>query len=150
VKIKYSEHAAPHLRGTTAHVPPALAASLVATGFAEACPLPSRGSRGWLEARLEQAAMATGPHKDDVPSGFVAETEWGVQDCISLNGQVLIIKRTGHETFRFSEPPEDCPMTVVEKFLSLKHGPEEAAEALADAKRNHERYKKSLQGARRW
>ncbi len=58
MKIKYNENAAPHLRGTTAHVPPALAASLVATGFAEACALPRRGTNEWLEARNEQAALA--------------------------------------------------------------------------------------------
>jgi hypothetical protein len=58
VKITFNENAAPHLRGTTAHVPPALAASLVATGFAEACPAPRRGSKEWLEHRLEQSRRA--------------------------------------------------------------------------------------------
>lgn len=67
MKITYTEHAAPHLRGTTAHVPPALAASLVAAGFAEACPLPKRGSPGWVEARTEQAKENfRGPDPHDV------------------------------------------------------------------------------------
>jgi len=67
VKIKYTEHAAPHLRGTTAHVQPALAASLVATGFAVAVPLPKRGSPGWAEARVEHSkANFVGPDSHDV------------------------------------------------------------------------------------
>jgi hypothetical protein len=55
MKIKFTDAAAPEKRGTTAHVSHALAAALVAGGFAEAVPTPKRGAPGWLEARLEES-----------------------------------------------------------------------------------------------
>lgn len=54
MKIKYTDAAAPAKRNTTAHVSHALAAALVAGGFAEACPMPPRGSKEWLAERIEQ------------------------------------------------------------------------------------------------
>jgi hypothetical protein len=66
MKITYTEHAAPHLRGTTVHVQPALAASLVATGFAVAHPRPRYGTKEWLDERAEQSAHAGPPDAYDV------------------------------------------------------------------------------------
>jgi len=66
MKVTYTEHAAPHKRGTSEHVPPALAATLVASGLAIACPMPPHGAKGWLEARLEQSAHAGPPDTYDV------------------------------------------------------------------------------------
>jgi hypothetical protein len=116
MKVTYTEHAAPNKRGTTEHLQPALAASLIAAGFAVACPLPRRGSSEWLAARTEQAALARTPDKDDVCAGFVEGVEWGVKEG---GQQVLIIKKHGHETQFFTEPPKDAPKSIVKQFEAL-------------------------------
>jgi len=153
VKIKYNENAAPHLRGTTAHLPPALAASLVATGFAEPCPLPRRGSPGWTEARLEQSRENAGsPNAGDTAVPFTEGVEWGVRDKQHADGEPLIIRRSGFVTTHFNARniPKDCPSSIIDKFLRLRNAPGASAEALAEAKRKQDAYNAQLQGAKRW
>jgi hypothetical protein len=66
MKVQYTDAAAPAKRGTTEHLPVHVAASLIAAGFAVATPVPVRGSKEWLEARLEQSKMAGPPDPHDV------------------------------------------------------------------------------------
>ena len=151
MKITYTEFAAPNLRGTTAHVPPALGASLIATGFAVACPLPRRGQKGWLEARLEQSNLAGPPDPQDVSANFVQGTEWGVKDRVTSQGQVLILKRSGSETTFFATPPPDCPESVIARFEQLGGKFDGAAAAqLERAKAEQARYESKIANAKRW
>jgi hypothetical protein len=63
MKIKYL--ASSPKNGTVEHVRNDVGLTLIAAGFAETVPLPKRGSPGWLEARQEQSALATGPSAGD-------------------------------------------------------------------------------------
>jgi hypothetical protein len=47
--------------GTEEHVSATVANNLIAAGFAERCPIAPRGSKEWLEQRLEQSRRAS-PH----------------------------------------------------------------------------------------
>ena len=88
--------------GTIEHVRPDVGRTLVAAGFAEAVPLPARGSKDWLAARNEQAALTTKPDAHDTVIENVIGVRW---ECISLpiTGIPAILRRSGCEVTRLHE-----------------------------------------------
>jgi hypothetical protein len=122
--------------GLTEHLPPLIAQALIATGYADACPMPARGSAGWLAARNEQAQTATAPSAYDTVAGAPGIT-WGIQN--QRSGKVNVIKRVDSDTFFFDAPPADCPRSIIQQFLDAAAVNTEAnAVAIAAAKKAQE------------
>lgn len=117
MKVRYT--AASPKAGQVEHLPPHIGNTLVAAGFAEAVPLPSRNDPGWLDARNEQAALAV-PQPGDVDPNAKG-TEWGIRERTSSDGfsHARIIMRRGSETFYFDAPPADCPASIKARFQQL-------------------------------
>jgi len=126
------------------HLPPSVAQALIAAGFAEACPVPRRGTNEYLQMRKEQTAHLT-PNPADVNTTVQGE-EWGVQDKgTSMFSQVMVVKRVGAETFYYDAPPVDAPLTIVQRFrdLTLTTADEASAIAVAAAKKQAEENKEA-------
>ena len=116
--------------GLTEHLPPLVAQTLIASGFADASPMPERGSAAWLAARNEQAQTCTGTAADTVAG--VSGIEWGIHQSGKV---VAVIKRVGSDTFFFDTPPADTPRSIVQQFLDAASlSPEANAVAIAAAK----------------
>jgi hypothetical protein len=115
MKITYTEFAAdPALRGTTTNLPAHIAQVLIAQGVAKSCPMPPRGSAGWLAARKEQSALATAADPGDtvVHMGL----EWGIQHNL---GKPAIIKRLNSENYFYDVPPPECPRSIAIQFYDI-------------------------------
>jgi hypothetical protein len=153
MKITYTQFVPdPALRGTTTNLPAHIAQVLIASGQASAFPMPVRGSKEWLKARLEQSASANAPDVHDV-SPTVAGVEWGVKEkSLSPWSEVQVIKKVGAEVFYFAHPPADCPRSIVARFKELTSDKRDvtAAEALDAAKRQQTEYDEKIKYAKRW
>lgn len=97
------------------HVPQSVGENLIFRKVAQRCPRPNYGTPEWTAER--QAADAQrGRCLGDVNPGVVG-VEWGVQ---IMNGEPVIVKRRGAETFFFEhQPPTDCPADIVARFNTL-------------------------------
>jgi hypothetical protein len=119
--------------GLTEHLPPLVAQTLIASGFAELCSMPERGSAGWLAARKEQAATVTAPGPHDVVPSAPDGIEWGVKTTAS--GKVMVLKRIDGQLFFLDGPPADAPAGIRQQWLAATAAnPEANAVALAAAK----------------
>ncbi len=120
--------------GLTEHLPPLVAQTLIASGFAELCPMPERGSAGWLAARKEQAATVTAPGPHDTVPAAPDGIEWGVKTTAS--GKVMVLKRIDGQLFFLDGPPADAPAgTLAQWFDATAANPEANAVAIAAAKK---------------
>jgi hypothetical protein len=99
VKIKFTSGPK---TGTIEHLQPSIANVLIASGMAEAVPLPVRGSADWLKERMEQSARVTKPHPEDVVVQNVIGVVWE-NFTLPRSGQPAILRKSGSETVRFTE-----------------------------------------------
>ena len=147
--------------GTVEHVAASVAHNLIAAGFAELCPLPARGTAGWLEQRNEQAKLAApvGSTKGDnsVAVPFTENVEWGVRDKLAPTGTVAIIRRHQYETVMFDQHciqtngfPADCPQSIIKQYNTLTQQAGVDAEALEEARRKQNAHNEATKFARRW
>jgi hypothetical protein len=147
--------------GTVEHVAASVAHNLIAAGFAELCPLPPRGSTGWLEQRNEQAKLAVPLNSavgdDSVSVPFAATVEWQLRDRLTLTGSVAIIRRFQYLTEVWDQSviaqhgyPKDCPENIVKRYEALTRQPFVDNERLEVAQRKQNDYNNSIANARRW
>ncbi|HWY20026.1 MAG TPA: hypothetical protein VNX26_02335 [Candidatus Acidoferrum sp.] len=152
MKITYTQFVPdPALRGTTTNLPAHIAQVLIASGQASAVPMPVRGTKEWLKARLEQSAQAGPPDAHDVVPPFVVGVQWEAKQLPT--GLVVILRKSGGEVTRFDDLKEcpACPKSVRKQFEELKAINVGAdAQALDAAKRQQTEYDEKVRHAKRW
>jgi len=108
--------------GQISHERPDTARTLIAAGFAEAVPLPERGSAGWVQARLEQGRAQQGPPNahdtvvtSHAPVWSVAEEYQGIPI-----GGVVMLRSTGDSKETFIDIIQaghrGCPENIQKQF----------------------------------
>lgn len=115
-----------HLSGpkanTTEHFPPHVATVLIASGLAEAVPLPPRGAPGWAEARQEMSRAANPVEPETITWGFTpAGGNFGVPTIIKRNSATTettyfdpsVTKLDGRVGFTTEITfPDGCPESI--------------------------------------
>ena len=99
--------------GIEEDVKPDVGLTLIASRLAEEVRFPY-GSTGWVAARNELSNIPHLPHPMDVVPPCVQGVEWSVGKL--LDGQVVVTRKTGCETWRFRTPPKECPDSIVKVF----------------------------------
>ena len=150
MKIRWTNHPSnPSLNGTEQHVARSLAEVACGYGQAEIVPPARWGTTEWHAERLAQSAAVTEPGDHDTPAQFFDQPVWSVAALVS--GTVCVVKSFKSETTRYEAPPVDCPLSIVEQYLSLKNvDPAAGALALDAAKRAQVEYNASIQNAKRF
>ena len=123
--------------GTTEHCENAAGRALVLAGFAQEVK--------YNDFRERLAAEGT-------PKAEPPVTEWAVIDADGSAWSVVrVCKKVGSNTTFFSQPPDDAPRSIVERFnLLVEADKNNPAETLAAAKRNQAEYDARMKTAKRY
>ncbi len=107
--------------GLTEHFQPPVAVALIAAGFADACPLPKRGTAGWHEARAEEERQRP-PNPTDTNVVHVWPPIWET-GTLPISGTPVILYRSGGEVTRFDDvkvaKKSGCRKDVIKRYKDL-------------------------------
>lgn len=127
--------------GQEEHVENTAGRTLILAGFAEEVP-----AKGYQErlAALERERQRTSP---------APVAQWSVQESMSSNGKILVIKTYLGEVTYFDAPPNDCPPVVVKRWnekVSLERSLAADQPKIEAAKRAHAAQESRERDARRY